>query len=382
MIRTSGLGVKQMQLSLNTIKNWVEELNEVASMRPLVRMALGVTVCAATTSFVATAQTVISAKSGLLHYVEGRVFLGDQLVESKFGNFPDIKENQELRTEEGRAEVLLTPGVFLRLGESSAIRLVTNRLIDTRVEFLAGSALLEADELLKDNGVTIVYEEYTVQLQKKGLYRFDSDPPTMRVYDGEVLAQFNGQNEEIKGGRILEMNGAMAMGHFDKDKETDELYLWSRRRSEYLAMANVSAAKSISDSGMHWEASNWSWNPYFNMFTFIPSGTGMFYSPFGYALWSPYNVYDYVHSYAPYYFYPDRLGYGGGGRTSPRTPRGVNVDSGAVARAATRSRLSRAATSSGGGVSGHGARGGGYSGSVSVASIGSGSHAGGGGGHR
>ena len=350
-------------------------------MKPLVRMALGVAVCAVTTNFIASAQTVISAKSGLLHYVEGRVFLGDQLVESKFGNFPDLKENQELRTEEGRAEVLLTPGVFLRLGENSAMRLVTNRLIDTRVEFLAGSVLVEADELLKDNGVTIVYQDYTIQLQKKGVYRFDSDPPAMRVYDGEVLAQFNGQNEEIKGGRMLEMNGAMAMAHFDKDKETDELYLWSRRRSEYLAMANVSAAKSISDSGMYWGAGNWYWNPFFNMYTFIPGGAGLFYSPFGHALWSPYNVYGYLYSYAPYYFYPG-LGYGGGS-TSPRTPRGVNVASGAVARAATRSGLSGTAASSRGGFSGGGARGG-YSGGVSAASIGSGSHAGGGGGggHR
>ncbi|HET9321404.1 MAG TPA: hypothetical protein VFO27_16560 [Bryobacteraceae bacterium] len=46
-------------------------------MKPLVRMALGVAVCAVTTNFIASAQTVISAKSGLLHYLEGRVFLGD-----------------------------------------------------------------------------------------------------------------------------------------------------------------------------------------------------------------------------------------------------------------------------------------------------------------
>ena len=344
-------------------------------MKPLVCMALGVTVCALTANFIASAQTVISAKSGLLHYVEGRVFLGDQLAESKFGNFPDIKENQELRTEEGRAEVLLTPGVFLRLGENSAIRLVTNRLIDTRVEFLAGSALVEADELLKDNGVTIVYKDYTIQLQKKGVYRFDSDPPAMRVYDGEVLAHFNGQNGQIKGGRILEMDGALATAHFDKDKEADELYLWSRRRSEYLAMASLSAAKSISDSGMSWGAGNWYWNRFFNMYTFIPGGTGLFYSPFGYALWSPNNVYGYLYS-----LYPG-LGYGGGS-TSSRTPRGVNVASGVVTRAATRNGLSGTAASSRVGFSGGVARGG-SSGGVSAASIGSGSHAGGGGGgHR
>jgi hypothetical protein len=354
-------------------------------MKPLVRLALGVTVCAASASFVASAQTVISAKSGLIHYVEGRVFLGDQLVESKFANFPDIKENQMVRTEEGRAEILLTPGVFMRLGENSSIRLVTNRLIDTRIEFLTGSALVEADELLKDNGVTIVYKDYSIQLHKKGVYRFDSDPPAMRVYEGEVAAQFNGQTEEIRGSHMLEMNGAMATVRFDKDKDTDELYLWSRRRSEYLAMANVSAAKSISDSGMYWGASNWYFNPYFNMYTFIPCGAGMFYSPFGYALWSPYTVYGYLYSYYPGYYNTGRTSYIGGGGTTPRLPRGVTAASGAVARPATHSGLSGTVASSRGGYSGGGFGGArsGSSGGISGASTGGVSHGGSaGGGHR
>ena len=84
-------------------------------------------------SVAALAQSVISARSGLIHYVEGQVYLGDQPVETKFGSFPEVKENGQLRTEDGRAEVLLTPGVFLRLGENSSFRMVTNRLIvDTR----------------------------------------------------------------------------------------------------------------------------------------------------------------------------------------------------------------------------------------------------------
>ncbi len=166
-------------------------------MKSLVRLVLGVTALAGTATFVASAQSVISAKSGLIHYLEGKVYLNDKAVESQFGSFPDVKVNATLRSEEGRAEVLLTPGVFLRIGENSAIRMVTNRLIDTRVEFLSGSALVEADELLKDNGVTIVYKDYTIQLQKKGVYRFDSDPAALRVYDGDVIAQYDGKNEEI-----------------------------------------------------------------------------------------------------------------------------------------------------------------------------------------
>src|SRR5579863_3581855 len=191
-------------------------------MKPLVRLALGVTVGAMAVS-TASSQTVISAKSGLIHYVEGRVYLGDQLIETKFGQFPDLKENAQLRTAEGRAEVLLTPGVFLRGGENSAIKMITNRLIDTRVELLSGSALVEADELLRDNGVSIVYKDYAVQLQKKGVYRFDSEPASVRVYEGEAIALYNGRSEQIKPGHVMEMNGELKTAHFDKDKSADEL---------------------------------------------------------------------------------------------------------------------------------------------------------------
>jgi len=281
-------------------------------MKPLVRLALGVTAWAAVAIPMASAQTVISAKSGLIHYVEGRVYLGDQLIESKFGEFPDLKENGQLRTEEGRAEVLLTPGVFLRVGDHSAIRMVTNRLIDTRVEFLGGSALVEADELLKDNGVTIVYKDYAVQLEKKGVYRFDSEPPAVRVYDGEAMVLYNGKSEEVKPGHMLEMNGELKTAHFDKDKSADELYLWSRNRSQYLAMANVSAAQSVNNSGMYWGSSNWAWNPFFGMYTFIPM-SGAYYNPFGWGFFSPYSVYSYLYG-LPYYggYYPGNV-YGGGG---------------------------------------------------------------------
>jgi len=70
----------------------------------------------------ALAQPVISAKSGLISYVEGKVYLSDQIVEPSPTHFADVKENAVVRTAEGRAEVLLTPGVVLRLGENSSSR--------------------------------------------------------------------------------------------------------------------------------------------------------------------------------------------------------------------------------------------------------------------
>ena len=45
------------------------------------------------------------------------------------------------------AEILLTPGVFLRVAENSSIKMISSRLIDTRVDLLSGSILIECAEL-------------------------------------------------------------------------------------------------------------------------------------------------------------------------------------------------------------------------------------------
>src|SRR5690349_16387512 len=132
----------------------------------------------------ATAQPVISAKSGTIAKVEGKVFLGDQLVEESLTKFPDIKENGVVRTEDGRAEVLLAPGMILHLGENSSFRLITNRLIDTRLELLTGSAVVDAEQVAKDTTLTIVCKDGTVAVSKDGHYRFDTEPARLRVFEG------------------------------------------------------------------------------------------------------------------------------------------------------------------------------------------------------
>ena len=278
-------------------------------MQPAGRVALcGLALAAG--SIAALAQSVISARSGLIHYVEGQVYLGDQAVESKFGNFPEVKENQQLRTEEGRAEVLLTPGVFLRVGENSSFRMITNRLIDTRLDFLKGAALVEAEDIPKDNSVTVVYKDATVHPLKKGLYRFDSSPAELRVFAGEAEVTADDKTVEVKEGHLVALD-TLAVSRFDKDA-TDALNRWSERRAEYVSMANVSAANSLRsslfDGGMYSGGiyggalfdNGWYWNPFYGMFTFVPGFGDDWYSPYGFRFWSPFNVYM---AYMPGFYY-------------------------------------------------------------------------------
>ena len=134
----------------------------------------------------ADGQSVISTRSGVVHFFEGAVYLGDQPLESHPGKFSSVPQGAELRTAEGRAEVLLTPGVFVRIGERSTIRMVANELSDTRVELLAGSAVVDSAEPNSGTSVTLLYRNWKVHLLERGVYRIDSDPPRLWVFQGKA----------------------------------------------------------------------------------------------------------------------------------------------------------------------------------------------------
>ena len=338
----------------------------------------------------ACAQYVISSHSGVIQYVEGRAYLADKPIEPKFGQFPDIKENQEFRTEDGRAEILLTPGVFLRLGENSSVRMLSTRLTDTRVEMLSGSAMIECNEMPKDNAVELVYKKDSIALQKQGLYRLDTEPAHFQVFEGEAVVTDPSGQLTLKTGKQTNLAGVLMAENFDrKADDQDALYRWSDRRASYVAQANVASASAAGNSytgggsgysgyglggyglgglgggyGFYNPAflGGWAFNPMFGMYTYLPySGFG--YSPFGYTYYSPTTV-----AYAPSYG-GSGYTYGGGRVTNVPTHRGAASGLTASARTASGGALgSRAAA-------GHAASFGGH------ASVGGGGHAGGGG-HR
>jgi hypothetical protein len=339
------------------------------------------------------AQSVISTHSGVVQYIEGSAFLADQPVQPKFGQFPDIKENQEFRTADGRAEILLTPGVFLRLGENSSIRMLSTRLTDTRVEVLSGSAIVESTEIPKDNAVQLVYKNDKIDLQKQGLYRLDSEPARFAVFTGEAVVTDPSGQLTLRSGKQTNLAGVLMAENFDrKADDQDALYRWSDRRASYVAQANVASANSYNSSNYGSYGSGgygyggygglgagyglsglgfgynplftggWMFNPMFGMYTYMPySGFG--YSPFGYMYYSPTTV-----AYAPFY--------GGNGYSyGSSTNRAATISNrlGALATHLGASGGLNASVRSSGAAFG----GGGHS---SAASFGGGGH--GGGGHR
>lgn len=285
----------------------------------------------------ACAQSVISAHSGVVHYIEGDVAIDGSVIQPKFGEFPDLKNGQVLATEEGRAEVLLTPGVFLRLAENSSVRMVSNTLSDTQLQVISGSALIEAGELLPDNSITIECAGVRIALPKKGLYGVDAANSKLRVFDGQAIATLGNQQIAVHKSHEIALGETLADVKFDA-KETDPFYRWNVRRAEYIAAANVTAAHIESNSNLRsgyaaGSGGAWNWNPYFGMFTFLPA-SGVYNSPFGSVFYSPGTVDSIFFSpvyISPVYLGPPSLGSrpsGSGGGGFPGASAGAGASSG------------------------------------------------------
>jgi hypothetical protein len=339
--------------------------------------------------FPAHAQTVIGAKSGVINWAEGDVFLADKPYTMQPTQFGEVKENMILRTEEGRAEILLPPGVFFRVGENTSFKMISNRLVDTRVELLTGSAVMEIDDVDKGAAVTLVEKNAVVTLAKAGIYRFDTEPAQVKVFKGSMEVEIGGQTVTVGAGKMLPLGGAVAIAEKFDTNQTDTLDRWSRRRAEVVASANVSAAKQahygtmgsadpcmyggVYGSGPYGTGpygrpamGTWGYNPWYGFGTYIPCN-GRLNSPYGYTMWSPLAAYRQFYAPRPV-FNPNNNGFGGFGGGYPTmgtssggysgvassAGSGVSSSSASASSGAASAGSSGAAASGGGGAAGGG----------------------------
>jgi hypothetical protein len=191
----------------------------------------------------AAGQSVISTHSGVIHYFEGAVYLGDQPLESHLGKFSSVPQGGVLRTEDGSAEVLLTPGVFVRIGQQTSIRLVSNQLSDTRVELLAGSAIVDFSEPTSGTSVTLLYKNWSIRFLEKGAYRIDSDPPHLQVSHGKAEVSAGSKGDAVLVGQGMSLPFAQALVPSQaNDHPHDALNSWAAGRQQSIYADNAIAA--------------------------------------------------------------------------------------------------------------------------------------------
>jgi hypothetical protein len=255
-----------------------------------------------------------TALPGTLNYVEGQASMGAEALNSKSIGTAELQTGQTLTTDHGKAEILLTPGVFLRLDGHSAATMISPSLTDTQVELRHGQAMVEVAELYKANDIRILENGSITRLEKPGLYGFDAAQGQVRVFDGKAVVRDGDRQVTLKGGREVSLNAGdqFKAEKFDKKAyESSDLYRFSSLRSAYLADANMDAARIYVNGfgyGPGWYGAGWYWDPWFSAYTFIP-GDGIFYSPFGYGFYSPLWVYRAPYFWGGHYYRSFNHGY-------------------------------------------------------------------------
>jgi hypothetical protein len=303
--------------------------------RWLVTLLAGLTtlVCAAaisaqTAKTPASSQYVVSAKAGGVNFVEGSVSVTRLTgVTTRVVEGDQIDVGDRVRTgPDGKAEVLLSPGSYLRLGPDSTFDFGSIDLENLKIDLLSGSAVLEV--LASDDfRVLVRTPQSRLNLDYSGVYRVDV------MNDGSAkLSVFKGrahvgprENEEIKAGRFAALlKTGISVAKFDRDTD-DPLDIWSKGRAKELTKLNAKLqGRTLRDTLLtSFNRRGWGLGNSFGLWVFDPSYRGWLFLPFGYGWTSPYGWdygFDLWQCRMPWYVWntpnnppPTTGGTGGGG---------------------------------------------------------------------
>src|SRR5579885_3112563 len=128
-----------------------------------------------------------TAVPGTLNYVEGQASIENQTLDSKDVGNASLQNGEVLQTGNGKAEILLTPGVYLRVGSNSEVKMDSNSLLNTEVTVDQGEAMVEVDQIYHENNLRVSQPGADTRITKAGLYDFDASNGDVRVFDGKAV---------------------------------------------------------------------------------------------------------------------------------------------------------------------------------------------------
>ncbi|MCU1289781.1 MAG: hypothetical protein JWN60_2010 [Acidobacteria bacterium] len=254
---------------------------------------------------------VISAKAGGVNYIEGKVSIARNQGKSGLllkGDNVEISDKVSTGAN-GKAEILLNPGSFVRLSQNSNLEFVSTELDNLQIKLNSGSAMFEvfAD---KDFSVAINTPKSNFNLIQSGVYRIDILPDgTEKIEVWKGKAQIGASEKAVvKGGKAaIIVNGEQQIAKFDRD-DRDEFETWSRDRARDLAKINSKLERRMMTNSLvnSFNQSGWNFYDSFGVWVYSPQfGTSCF-LPFGYGWRSPYGFglgYNFGNYNLPWYIF-------------------------------------------------------------------------------
>jgi hypothetical protein len=244
---------------------------------------------------------VISAKAGGINAVTGQASVhskGDSDWQ-QLTITDDLNAGDRVRTaHDGRVEILLNPGSYLRVGGNTEVELANNSLANLEVRLIKGTAIVEAtgaDGL--ELNINISTPHTKLAIVRHGLYRLNvvpGDTTELIVRKGRVILS-DASHTKVKGGnKVIFSQTNVSVAKLTKEEkkrmELEGVDVWSKERAETLAKANRritnkmlhSAFASFRDPLFSRGSGVWFFNQRTGCYTFVPFFYGWG-SPYGEA---------------------------------------------------------------------------------------------------
>ena len=255
---------------------------------------------------------VISAKAGGINAITGQATVrgkGDSdWLELMVTD--DLNSGDRVRTaSDGRIEILLNPGSYLRVGGNSEVEMSNNSLANIELRLVKGTAIVEATGVDGvELNINISTPHTNIAIVRHGLYRVSvipGDATELIVRKGRVIL---GDSQKVKDGNKVvfsQTNVSVAKLTKEEKKLEEQIDAWSKERAEALARANrritntmlASAFSRNRDPFADWRYARgfglWFFNSHVGCYTFIPWYYG-WRSPYGSAYtFGTFNPYAY-----------------------------------------------------------------------------------------
>jgi|GEM_PF-3506409 len=212
-------------------------------------------------------QLVVSTKAGLVNDVRGTANVAQMEMAQPGAPITTGPASY--------AEILLTPGSFLRLSENGEAVLESVELANVAVRIVKGPAVVEVIEIDKKSPIRVTTGNLTVAIVANGIYRFENG--VAAVLEGKLetadskFAYKKGWEVFYKDAYRARKTGLRAPASLD---------VYSARRSAEIARINYELAWQANPASWTY-ADAWAFAPSFGFFTYIPRSNQR--SPYGYA---------------------------------------------------------------------------------------------------
>ena len=253
---------------------------------------------------------VISAKAGGINAITGQASVHSK-GESEWQQLSitdDLNAGDSVRTaSDGRVEILLNPGSYLRVGSNSEVELSDNTLSNLEVRLIRGTAIVEAtgaDGV--DLNINISTPHAKLAIVRQGLYRLNvvpGDATELIVRKGRVILS-DDSHTKVKGGNKVVFsatNVIVAKLTREEKKNAGDVDVWSKERAETLAQANRHITDRMLNTAF---ASYRDFDPFSRSFGlwFYNGRVGCYtFLPFSYGWGSPYGSYYTTSVYSPWF---------------------------------------------------------------------------------